>query len=183
MVPDMTNTPVPVAPLIKPLRILIGVSGSSLVMFGVFVYFILPNGDYPPIWVAWALGGLALTSHLLCQTVGFNLKPVPAGTLPAEAMAMAGAAFQASSVLRFALSESVAIVALVLSFAVLPASWMTYPIGGVLALILLAVNVWPGTAVISKAQQRLDQDGGQSFLLDALLGLAPGTTASGTIRS
>ena len=84
-----------------------------------------------------------MISHLLSRTVGFNIKPVPPGTLPTEAMAMARAAFQASTSLRFALSESVAIVAIVLSFAVPPASWMTYLIGGVLALIHLAVNVRP----------------------------------------
>lgn len=179
----MTNPPAPVAPPIKSLRILVGFLSASLVMFGVVLYFVLPNGDYPPIWVPWALGGLAVVSHLLSHTLGFNLKPVPAGTLPAEAMVMARAAFQASTVLRFALSELVAIVAIVLSFAVPPASWMTYLIGLVLALILLRVNVWPSTAVISKAQQQLDREGGQSFLSDALLGLAPGTTASGVIRS
>jgi hypothetical protein len=179
----MTDTPAPVAAPIKILRMLIGFLAASLVMFGVVLYFVILNGDYPPIWVPWALGGLAVASHLLSQTIGFNLRPVPAGTLPTEAMSAARAAFQASTVLRFALSESVAIIAMVLSFAVHPASWMTYLIGLVLALILLRVNVWPGTAVINKAQQQLDRDGGQSFLRDALRGLAPGTTASGVVRS
>ncbi len=76
----MTNTPAPVAPPIRSLRILVGVLAGSLVMFGIVVYFVLPSGDYPPIWVAWALGGLVVSSHLLSQRVGFNLKPVPAGT-------------------------------------------------------------------------------------------------------
>ena len=182
-VPHMTNVPIPVAPPIKSTRILVSVLASALVVFGVVLYSGLPNGNYPPIWVPWALGGLAVISHLLSRTLGFNLKPVPAGTLPTEAMAMAGAAFQASTILRFALSESVAIIAIVLSFAVPPASWMTYLIGGVLALILLAVNVWPSTSVISKAQQQLDRDGGRSFLGDALLGLAPGTSTSAVIRT
>jgi hypothetical protein len=60
---------------------------------------------------------------------------------------------------------------------------MTYLIGGVLALILFAVNVWPSTAVISKVQQQLDREGGQSYLADALLALAPGTAASAVIRT
>jgi hypothetical protein len=178
----MTNTPAPAAPPIKTLRMLMGVLAGSLVMFGVVLYFTIPNGDYPPIWVPWALGGLAVASHLLCQTIGFNLKPVLAGTRPTDAMGDARAAFQASSLLRFVFSESVAIIALVLSFAVHPASWMTYLIGLVLALILLGANVWPSNAVIGKAQQRLDRDGGQSFLRDALFGQAPGTTASGVVR-
>jgi hypothetical protein len=111
----------------------------------------------------------AATSHLLSRRVGFNLKPVPAGTSPDEATALARATFQASTVLRFALGDSVALVALVLSFLVQPVTWMAYLIGGALALVLLAVNVWPGAGIISKAQQQLDREGGPSFLHDALL--------------
>jgi len=77
----------------------------------------------------------------------------------------------------------VAIVAIILSFAISPQTWMTYLTGGVLALLLLAVNVWPRTAIISKVQEQLDREGGQSFLADALYGLAPGTSASGVIRT
>ena len=172
----MNNTPAPVVPPIKSLRITIGFLVGGLVVVGVVLYTVLKSGVYPPIWVPWALGGLAVTSHLLCQSTGFNRKPVPAGTPPDEAMAMARAAFHTSTMLRFALSEAVAIVAIVLSLAVQPASWMTYLIGGVLTLILIGVNVWPSAGVIDKAQQRLDRDGGQSFLRDALLGVTQGTT-------
>jgi hypothetical protein len=179
----MDDTPATDVPPIMSLRIIIGVVASGLVIFGVVLYYTLPNGDYPPLWVPWALGGLAVTSHLLSQRVGFKLKPVPPGTPPDEAMAMARVAFQASTVLRFALSEAVAIIAIVLSFVVKPASWMTYLIGAVLGLVLLAVNAWPSAGNISKAQQQLDRDGGQSFLRDALLGVAPGTTPQTTINS
>jgi hypothetical protein len=179
----MTTSPAPVAAPIKSIRVLVGTLAGGLVMFGIVLYSVLPGGDYPPLWVPWALGGLAVLSHLLSRTFGFSLEPVPAGTLPAEAMATAMAAFQASLILRFALSEAVAIIALVLSFVLTPQTWMTYVIGGVLALILFAVNVWPSPAVISKVQQQLDREGGQSFLGDALLGLAPGTAASAVTRT
>jgi len=179
----MTDLPGPPVPPIRSLRVIVGTLTVSLVMFAVVLFLVLPNGHYPPIWVPWGLGGLAVLSHLLCRKVGFTIKPVPSGTLPGEAMAMALAAFRTSTIVRFALSELVAIVALTLSFAVAPATWMTYLIGLVLALILLWVNAWPHAAVISKAQQQLDRDGGESFLPDALLGLAPGTASSGVIRT
>jgi hypothetical protein len=178
----MTNTSAPGAAPIQSLRNLVVILAGGLVTLGIVLYNVIENGDYPPIWVPWALGALAVVSHLLSQTIGFNLRPVPAGTLPDEAAAMARVAFQTSSLLRFVLTESVAIIALVLSFVVLPASWMTYLIGAVLALILLGVNVWPSSAVIAKAQQQLDRDGGQSYLRDALYGREPGTTGSGVIR-
>ncbi|MEO6143587.1 MAG: hypothetical protein ABIP19_06355 [Dermatophilaceae bacterium] len=179
----MTTTPKLSAPPITSMRILVGFLAAAVVTFGIVLLLVLPESHYPPIWVPWALGGLALISHLLSRSVGFNVKPVPANTPPAEAMDMAVVMFRTSTVLRFVLCESVAIIALVLSFAVPPASWMTYLVGGTLALVLIGVNVWPSTAVISRAQQQLDRDGGQSFLRDALEGMAPGTTASGVIRS
>jgi hypothetical protein len=121
-------------------------------------------------------------SHLLSQRLGFNLKPIPAGTPPAQAMAMAAAEFRSSTYLRFFLSQLVALVALSLSFAVLPASWMTYLVGAVLTLVLVRVNVWPSPVVVRKAQRRLDRDGGRSFLHDALFGLAPDPTTSAISR-
>jgi hypothetical protein len=179
----MNNTSQPVLPPIKPLRVTVGALVSSLVVFGVVVYGIDKSGSYPPSWVFFTLGGLAVCSHLLSQRLGFNLKPIPTGTPPAEAMAMAAVAFRSSTYLRFFFSQPVALVALSLSFAVLPASWMTYLIGAVLTLVLIGVNVWPSPAIISKAQQRLDRDGGRSFLRDALFGLAPDTTTSAISRS
>jgi len=181
----MTPAPVaaPVAPPIRSTRILVGALSGSLVVFGIVLYSALPGGDHPPVWVPIALGGLALISHLHCRTVGFNLEPVPAGTLPAEAMATALVAFQASLGLRFALAESVALFAIFFSFVVTPQTWLTYLIGGVLALVLIAINVWPRRALISKVQQQLDREGGQSYLADALLGLAPGTAASAVIHT
>jgi hypothetical protein len=179
----MTPAPVatPVAPPIRSTRILVSTLGSALVIFGIVLYLEIPGSGYPPVWVPLALGALAVISHLLSRTLGFRVKPIPAGTLPADAMPAALAAFQSSLILRFTLSEGIAIIAIVLSFVL--ATWMTYLIGGVLALILFVVNVWPSTALISKVQQQLDREGGQSYLADALLGLAPGTTASAVIRT
>jgi len=139
----MTISPAPATPPIRTTRILLGAVAGGLVVFGVVLYGQLPDGGYPPIGVPWALGGLAVISHLLSRTIGFKLKAVPAGTPPAEAMKMALATFQTSTILRMALSEAVAIIALILSYIVLPASWMTYLIGGVLALILLTVKPGP----------------------------------------
>ena len=59
---------------------------------------------------------------------------------------------------------------------------MTSLIGEALALILLGVNVRPSTAVVGKAQERLDREGGLSFLSEALLRMAPGTTTSAVIH-
>jgi hypothetical protein len=179
----MTPAPVaaPVAPPIRSTRFLVSTLGSAMVIFGIVLYTEIPGSGYPPLWVSVTLGALAVISHLLSRTLGFRVKPIQAGTPPAEAMATALAAFQASLILRFALSEAVAIIAMILSFMV--ATWMTYLIGGVLALILFVMNVWPSTALISKVQQQLDREGGRSYLADALLGLTPGTAASAVIRT
>jgi F0F1-type ATP synthase membrane subunit c/vacuolar-type H+-ATPase subunit K len=176
----LATTPIP---RIRSTRMLVSVLAGSVVLWGVVMSFIFPSSEFPPIWVPLTFGALAVISHLLSRTVGFRLKPIPAGTLPTEAMPTALAAFQSSLIIRFVLSESVAIIALVLSFIVVPQTWTTYLIGGVPSLILFAVNVWPSTALISKVQQQLDREGGRSFLADALLGLTPGTAASAVIRT
>ena len=76
-VPDMDKTPATGVPPVMSLRILVGALTGGLVVFGLVLYFVLPNGDYYfvlpngdylPVWVLWALGGLAVASRLLSQS-------------------------------------------------------------------------------------------------------------------
>ena len=60
----MDTPPATGVPPVMSLRILVGALTGGLVVFGFVLYFVLPNGDYPP---AWALGGLAVASRLLSQ--------------------------------------------------------------------------------------------------------------------
>jgi hypothetical protein len=76
--------------------------------------------------------------------------------------------------LRFALCEAVALVALVGTFALEPQTGMTYLVGATFALALLAWHVWPGERTTRRVEEQLDREGGRSGLADALSGHRPG---------
>jgi len=63
----MDKTPTTGVPPVMSVRILVGALTGALVIFGFVLYFVLPNGDYPPVWALWAPGGLAVASRLLSQ--------------------------------------------------------------------------------------------------------------------
>ena len=50
----MDKTPTTGVPPVMSVPILVGALTGGLVIFGFVLYFVLPNGDYPPVW---ALGG------------------------------------------------------------------------------------------------------------------------------
>src|SRR5690349_1024422 len=119
-----TSPPTP-APLAQ-LRILAGTLMSALLIMAVVLTPVLGLDGYPPVWVPVALGVMALVVHLLVQAVGYRVPAIAPTASPDEAAGTGRAAFQTSMVLRFALSESVAMVALIAAFVVEPRTAMTY---------------------------------------------------------
>jgi hypothetical protein len=64
----------------------------------------------------------------------------------------------------------VVIVAIALLFAGNSNTVLPYLVAAVIAELLMAYHVWPSTSLISRVQQRLDRNGGQSDLANALNG-------------
>jgi hypothetical protein len=77
--------------------------------------------------------------------------------------------------LRFALCEAVAIIALAASFVVEPQTAKTYLVGGTLSLALLLWHVWPSERITRRLETQLDRDGGHSGLAAALHGRRAGS--------
>lgn len=169
------TTPASPAPLAQ-LRTLAGALMAGLVMLGVVAFVVLGGQGYPPSWVAWGLGAAALAAHLATEAVGYRVPAVPPGSAPEEAAAAGLAAYRASMMLRFALCEAVAIVALAAAFVIEPRTAQTYLVGGTLALLLLWWHTWPSERVVRRVQSGLDRAGGRSHLADALHGRALGST-------
>jgi F0F1-type ATP synthase membrane subunit c/vacuolar-type H+-ATPase subunit K len=168
---------VPSSPNAVPLqasKITVATVMAGLVVFTLVFSFVLGTDGYPPTWVAWALGALAVVSFLLSNAIGYNVPAIAPGTPPEEAAGTARGSFQTSMFTRLALSEAVAIIAVVLAFVVVPRTVMTVVIGVVLSLALFAWHVWPSERVITKVEQRLDRDGGRSYLSDTLHGRPAG---------
>ena len=161
---------------LQALRVMAGALMGSLVVLGVIAVLIGGTWDYPPAWMAWVLGGVAVVVYGLCELLGYRAPAIAPGTEASAAMRTARTSFQTGFTLRFALCETPALLALVLLFVQDPPSAMTYVIGGVLALILMAVHVWPGARVIARVERNLDRDGGRSQLAAALRGQSPPRT-------
>lgn len=163
-------TPAPIAQL----RILATALISAVVMFGLVAFFVLGADGYPPVWVAAALGALAVGAHVAVEAVGYRVPALARGTDGDEAAAAGLAAYRSSMMVRFALCEAVAIIALAASFVVEPQTAKTYLVGGTLSLLLLLWHVWPGDRGIHRIEAQLDRDGGRSGLADALRGRRAG---------
>lgn len=164
-------TPAPIATL----RMLAGGLISGVVLFGIVLFVVLDSTAYPPVWVAAGLGALTVVAHLAAETVGYRV-PALSPAEPAEATRAAGrAAYQSSLLLRFALCEAVAIIAVAAAFAVEPATADTYLVGGTLSLALLLWHVWPSDRTIRRIEAGLDRDGARSDLHATLHGQPAGS--------
>ena len=170
---DPRATPTPPAPLAQ-MRILVAAIMGGLVMLGVVTFLAVGADGYPPTWAAAGLGALAVVAHLTVEAVGYRVPAVAPGTRPEDGAAAGLAAYRSALVLRFALCEAVAIIALIGTFVLEPQTAMTYPVGGTFALALLAWHAWPSERTTRRLEQQLDRDGGRSGLADALSGHQPG---------
>jgi hypothetical protein len=181
-VPHMTNVPKPVAPPLKSTRILVGALASALVVFGVVL--LRPSERRLPANLgalgAWRLCGdqpSAQPDGGFQHQAGAARHPAHRGNGHGEGRlpGLDNSAVRTQRVSRdrryrpqFRGPSSV------LDDLSHRRGTSVDPPGG---------QRPASTDVISKTQQRLDRDGGQSFLDDALLGLAPGTSTSAIIRT
>jgi membrane protein YdbS with pleckstrin-like domain len=172
------HSPPATAPIAQ-VRVLAGTLMAALVVFAVVFGPVLGYGGYPPVWVPVALGVLAVLVHVTVEAAGYRVPAVAPGTPEDDAAVIGRTAFQTSMILRFALCESVAIVALVAAFVVEPHTAMTYLVGGTLSLLLMSWHVWPSERLVRRVEQQLDRDGGRSRLHDVMTGTLDG----GAVRS
>lgn len=170
--------PVETTPPITTHRMLVGALIGSLVTLGLVLFLVLDPRAYPPVWLAAALGVMAVAAHVVVEAVGYRVPPIDPDAKAEEIRRGALAAYQNSTVVRFAICESVAMVAVVAAFVVEPQAAKTYLVGGTLSLLLLLWHVWPSERVIRRVEQALDRRGGRSGLSEAMHGRAPGTAAA-----
>lgn len=170
---DQHATPTPPAPVAQ-MRTLVGSLIGGLVLFGVVAYFAVGAEGYPPTWAAAALGVLAVVAHLTVEAVGYRTPAVAPSATPEEAADAALAAYRSTLMLRFAVCEAVAIIALVATFVLEPQTAMTYLVGGTFSVLLLLWHAWPSERITRRLEQQLDRDGGRCGLSSALRGHQPG---------
>lgn len=169
-----------VSPL-RRFRILAAALMGALVVIGGALSFTVGNHQTdrngnpvhthaPGVWMYAVIVALGVVAAVLVQTFGYRIPALQPNLESSQARATALRVYQQSMFLRFALSESVAIVTIALLFAGGSNTILPYVVAALIAELLLAYHVWPSERVISRVQQRLDRNGGRSDLANAMNG-------------
>ncbi|GAA4121126.1 hypothetical protein GCM10022415_23540 [Knoellia locipacati] len=169
----MTTTPPQTAPFAQSVRILSTALMGALVFIGIAMFFVLGADDTPPVWLVVAQVAAGVVVHLVIEAVGYRVQPLDPGLSDADAGTAARARWQSSMILRFALSEVIAIASLVAAF-VLEGGILAYAVGAVVSLVLMAVHVWPGARPVGKVAIALEAAGRRSTLREEFGVPAPG---------
>ena len=152
---------------------------SIVVGLGVVVALSVPDADLgmPPIYV---IGGQVMAGvvfFLLCSTIGFQTGPIAAGTDPEKASREALGKHQTSMLLRLVFSEAIAIASLAVAFVLTEGQLLTYVIGAVISLALMAYFAYPSARNIRRVEAILDSSGARSGLAEAFgVGKGPAST-------
>ncbi|MEU6136519.1 hypothetical protein [Nocardioides sp. NPDC047086] len=143
---------------------------SMVVVLGVVVYLSVPDADLalPSTYVIGGQVVAGVVIGLVLSTIGFRVAPVTPGTDPEKAKSEALQKHQTSLILRLALSELVAIVSITLAFVLTEGQLMTYVIGGLISLALMAAFAYPSAGNVRRVEASLDSAGAQSRLAETL---------------
>ena len=160
----MTTTPPSAAgSFAMSVRILSGSLMAALVFFGVALFFVLGTEDTPPVWVPVAQVAAGVAVHLVLETIGYRMPPLDTDLSDDDAREAARARWQSSMMLRFALSEAIALASLAAAFVLDGGVW-TYLGGAVVSLALMAVHVWPWARPVDRVATALEASGRRSHL-------------------
>ncbi|MFJ9391202.1 hypothetical protein ACIRON_20425 [Nocardioides sp. NPDC101246] len=141
---------------------------SMVVVLGVVVYLSVPDPDLelPSTYVIGGQVVAGVVIALILSTIGFRVAPITPGTAPDKATGEALQKHQTSVILRLALSELVALVSITLAFVLSEGQLMTYVIGGLISLALMALFAYPSAGNVRRVEASLDSAGAQSRLAE-----------------
>ncbi len=167
----MTSTPGPTTAPIQTFRILAWSLMGALLVIAVALYVADPDQawDQPPLWSAAAVVVVAVAVLGLVGVVGYRTPAIAPGTPEDEARKKSLTAFQSSMILRFALCESIALIALALGYVVDDGGpFLLYLLGAAIAVPAMIFHVFPSERTITAAEESLQREGGLSYLRQAL---------------
>lgn len=151
----------------RQLRTIAGAVTAVPVLLGI-VIFVVQGSSNGPGELSWlAIGGslaAAAIAWLLCEQIGYRLVPLAADRVDRDVQKQALQRFQASMMIRMALAEVPALVALALTFVQSPVNVVNYLPGGLAALALISLHVQPTRTAVARSETALDRDGGRSGL-------------------
>ncbi len=150
---------------------------SALVIIGIAVAAVLGHpkagaaADHSASgWVYAVIVVLGVGAAGIVQAVGYQVPALSPGLDESEARRSGLQTYQQTMFLRFAISETVAIIALALTFSQNSSSVLPYVLAAAISMALMAYHVWPSDSLIERVQARLDRNGGRSRLADVMYG-------------
>jgi len=161
-------------------RVLAGSLAGGVLVLAVAMWFVLGSADdalaAPPLALLVALPVVGVVVHVVLDVIGYRPAPLDPALRADEAAREAMVRYQTGTVLRFAVSESVAIVAIAASFVVSSGGYLLVLGGCAVTLVLVAVHVWPWRRPVDRTATALERDGARSGLRETF-----GVGASGGV--
>lgn len=111
--------------------------------------------------------------HFMLEQIGYRASPISPSTEPGQAARRAQEQWRTSTMLRFAISEAVAIISLAGAF-VLDGGFFILLGGVAVSLTLMVLHVWPSARVIDKVAGPLEADGARTGLRESFGHSQPG---------
>lgn len=154
--------------MIQRLRTLALTLIGGLVLITVAIHFVLGYREdafaVPETWALAAVLGVGVATHVVIFSIGYRA-PAIDPTAPRESYV---AGYQSAMILRFALGESTAILALALGFVVPEGGMLLFLIGVAIAFAALALHVYPWEFSVERYRAALEREGGTSYLREDL---------------
>lgn len=158
-------------PVVQSFRLLAFALVSGILFMGVALAFILTFGS-PPVLPLVLLLVIGVAIHLTIGTATSRIRPLSSGGDAAAVRAEAFAAFRNRFLVRIVLSETPALLGIVLAFVFPPRAWLVYAVGAVISWALIALHVWPRRRTFGPIVDALESGGAVSGLRE-LFGFGP----------
>ena len=132
------------------------------VLLGIVLLFVLSGPErfaLPPIWLPLAQVAAGLAIFALCEVALYRAPAISRGTDPEQVAQQAGTAYTSLLFQRLAICELLAMASVAAAFVLQPNTWLAYAPGGILAVLLLVVHVYPNARTIAKTRESLEREG------------------------
>ncbi|MCH1866280.1 hypothetical protein [Nocardioides sp. CFH 31398] len=146
--------------------------GAPLIVT-VAIYFAATN-DPGAEWGIWpyVVPVLSVAGIVAAELVGYTVPPIPAGTEPDRARALAVERFRTGMILRFALVEAPFVVTVALAFAFpTPEPVLLVGLSAALTCLGLAFHCYPWSRPVGRTADALEADGAKTTLRADLSGI------------
>ena len=155
------------APFAVSSRILAASLMGALVVLGVALSVVLPPEGSFSIVVLLAQVVAGVLVHGLLDAIGYRMPALPVDASDDAAEAEARTRWQSGMMLRFAISEFVAIASVAGAFVLPDGDILVYVGGALVSLVLMAVHVWPWARPVGRTADALEAGGRRSGLREA----------------